>query len=396
MILLTVWSTGIIVALPWMRVVYSRAYGGKKMAHANPGRIALLSLIPCLAVTTLSFANIDYEVVIHKIDKEGLAEPIGTIKIEKHRDGALIKPDLEGLTPGLHGFHLHQNPECGPTTDEKLTVGGAAGGHYDPDNSGSHLGPYGDGHLGDLPALYVDQDGKATQVELAPRLNVADFVGHALVIHQGGDNYSDEPEPLGGGGARIACGVVPLLLVPTVFGVTAAQQEDQAADTGQDPVRIEMNLVTPEGEGKRIGTIRITERAKGLLLEPQLEGLSPGLHGFHIHENSNCGSEMDEDKAEVAPKAVPAGQADDHWDPGLTAAHFGPYGHGHLGDLPNLYVDEKGVAEHPVYAPRVTLDDVTQGALIIHAKHDNYSDQPEKNGGSGDPVACGTSSTSIP
>jgi Cu-Zn family superoxide dismutase len=42
----------------------------------------------------------------------------------------------------------------------------------------------------------------------APRLKVADAEGRALMIHAGGDNYSDQPKPLGGGGARIACGVV--------------------------------------------------------------------------------------------------------------------------------------------------------------------------------------------
>ena len=36
-----------------------------------------------------------------------------------------------------------------------------------------------------------------------------DVSGRALMIHEGGDNYADEPKPLGGGGARIACGVIP-------------------------------------------------------------------------------------------------------------------------------------------------------------------------------------------
>jgi len=42
---------------------------------------------------------------------------------------------------------------------------------------------------------------------LAPRLKMTDVKGHALMVHAGGDNYSDNPEKLGGGGARIACGV---------------------------------------------------------------------------------------------------------------------------------------------------------------------------------------------
>jgi Cu-Zn family superoxide dismutase len=42
----------------------------------------------------------------------------------------------------------------------------------------------------------------------APRLSTDDLKGRAIVIHSGGDNYSDTPRPLGGGGARVACGVV--------------------------------------------------------------------------------------------------------------------------------------------------------------------------------------------
>ena len=68
--------------------------------------------------------------------------------------------------------------------------------------------PWGDGHLGDLPALYVDAGGQATMSVLAPRLKLADVAGRALMVHAGGDNHADHPAPLGGGGARLACGVI--------------------------------------------------------------------------------------------------------------------------------------------------------------------------------------------
>ncbi len=88
------------------------------------------------------------------------------------------------------------------------THANGAGAHLDPAHTGIHAGPYGNGHLGDLPVLIVDADGKATLPLLSPRLKVADVSGHALMIHAGGDNYHDTPKPLGGGGARIACGVI--------------------------------------------------------------------------------------------------------------------------------------------------------------------------------------------
>jgi len=90
-----------------------------------------------------------------------------------------------------------------------MTAGMAAGGHFDPANTKKHLGPDAmGGHKGDLPVLKVAADGTATGLLLAPHLKLADLAGHALMIHAGGDNYADQPKPLGGGGARIACGVI--------------------------------------------------------------------------------------------------------------------------------------------------------------------------------------------
>jgi hypothetical protein len=53
----------------------------------------------------------------------------------------------------------------------------------------------------------VDASGEATKAVVVPHLTVADVKGCSIMIHAGGDNYSDQPAPLGGGGARIACGV---------------------------------------------------------------------------------------------------------------------------------------------------------------------------------------------
>lgn len=145
---------------------------------------------------------------MHRVSADGVGESIGTITAEKTSWGVKLTPDLKGLETGMHGFHLHQNPSCEPAEKDGETIAAAAaGGHFDPDDSGTHQGPYGEGHLGDLPLLTVDAQGTSTTPVLAPRLSLDDLAGHALVIHAGGDNYSDEPH-LGGGGARVACGVI--------------------------------------------------------------------------------------------------------------------------------------------------------------------------------------------
>ena len=140
----------------------------------------------------------------------GAERAAGTVSITQTPYGALLTPDLKGLPAGTHGFHLHDKPSCDATvTDGKPTPAGAAGGHWDPAKTAAHKGPYdATGHKGDLPAIYVGADGTATYPVLAPRLKAEEFKGHALMVHVGGDNHSDHPEKLGGGGARMACGVV--------------------------------------------------------------------------------------------------------------------------------------------------------------------------------------------
>jgi Cu-Zn family superoxide dismutase len=149
-------------------------------------------------------------VSLNLITPEGAGAPIGTIELEDSGDGLILKPNLKGLPPGEHGFHLHVNPSCAPgEQDGKMAAGIGAGGHFDPHETHRHLGPdAAGGHQGDLPVLKVADDGSASGTLMAPHLKVADMIGRALMIHAGGDNYADQPKPLGGGGARIACGVV--------------------------------------------------------------------------------------------------------------------------------------------------------------------------------------------
>ena len=154
-------------------------------------------------------AQADISVQVSTVDENGVGKTIGQVMISDTPYGAVFSPSLTGLSPGLHGFHVHENPSCDPKEKNgKMVPGLAAGGHYDPAASKHHGLPWGDGHLGDLPALFVDAMGNANNPVLAPRLKMADVQGRSLMIHAGGDNHSDHPAALGGGGARMACGVI--------------------------------------------------------------------------------------------------------------------------------------------------------------------------------------------
>jgi Cu-Zn family superoxide dismutase len=169
-------------------------------------KIQLIAAIGLLACTA---AQAQVQVHLQLAEEAGSAQPIGTVTISESAYGLVFTPALTNLPPGLHGFHLHENASCeAGTKDGKLVPALAAGGHYDPAATAHHGAPWGPGHLGDLPALYVDASGRATTPVLAPRLKLADLSGRSLMVHAGADNHGDHPLPLGGGGARIACGVV--------------------------------------------------------------------------------------------------------------------------------------------------------------------------------------------
>ena len=175
-------------------------------------RIALGLLAGCAAAGAAGAqAQEPLVATMNLISAEGVGQAIGEVRVTATDNGAMFRGELTGLPEGEHGFHVHQNGDCGPGPNDEgqVVAGGAAGGHWDPEDTEIHRGPEGDGHLGDLPAIVVNPDGTANIAAQALRItDASQLQGKALMIHAGGDNYSDEPEQLGGGGGRVACGVV--------------------------------------------------------------------------------------------------------------------------------------------------------------------------------------------
>ncbi len=130
---------------------------------------------------------------------------MGTVTLEQGPNGVLVSADVGGLTPGPHGFHIHDVGACTPDFS-------AAGGHYAPSGHG-HGFMYGDDqHAGDLPNLYAASDGTARADVFTNKITLAadadttvfDDDGSAIIIHAQPDSYGAEP----GAGDRVACGVI--------------------------------------------------------------------------------------------------------------------------------------------------------------------------------------------
>ncbi len=162
-----------------------------------------------LSTTSGVFAE-TVTVTLHPVPDTGQSASIGQVTFEDTAHGLLVRPDLSGLNPGPAGAHIHERPNCGSLEkDGHLLPAGAAGGHFDPEGTGVHAGPYGDGHLGDLPNLFVEGDGRVQIPVLAPRLRVSDIRQRSLIVHGGVDRYRDHAaHHHGKGGGRMFCGII--------------------------------------------------------------------------------------------------------------------------------------------------------------------------------------------
>jgi Cu-Zn family superoxide dismutase len=136
---------------------------------------------------------------------------IGTARFTEDATGVVhLTVHVRGISPGLHGLHLHTIGACVAGTTPAFS---SAGAHYSPvAKEHGHDNPAGF-HAGDLPNVTVNDAGvghlnvKLEQFRLA---DLADADGTALVLHANEDDRRTNTGPLGPGnsGARIACGVV--------------------------------------------------------------------------------------------------------------------------------------------------------------------------------------------
>jgi len=127
----------------------------------------------------------------------------GIVTFTKVEGGIKIVADIEGLTPGKHGFHIHQFGDC------SRPDGKSAGGHFNPDGN-PHAGPdAAKRHVGDLGNLEAGEDGKAHYERVDTVISFSgahNIIGRGVIIHAGEDDLTSQPT--GAAGARVACGVI--------------------------------------------------------------------------------------------------------------------------------------------------------------------------------------------
>lgn len=127
----------------------------------------------------------------------------GTVQFIRQGDGVRVVAEISGLTPGEHGFHIHEHGDC------SAMDGTSAGGHFNPDGQPHGSPDAAQHHRGDLGNLTADGSGiaKMDRVFEFLKLNGTEsIVGRGLIIHADADDLTTQPT--GNAGARVACGVI--------------------------------------------------------------------------------------------------------------------------------------------------------------------------------------------
>jgi Cu-Zn family superoxide dismutase len=133
------------------------------------------------------------------------------------------------------------------------------------------------------------------------------------------------------------------------------------------------------------GVVTFSSRGDKLFVDARVSGLTPGEHGFHVHEVGDC-------------SAADATSAKGHFNPaGKSHGHHGG-AERHAGDMPNLRADASGSASYAGELSMLSLGGDANGivgrSVVIHADPDDYKSQPAGN--SGKRVACGVIRASAP
>jgi superoxide dismutase, Cu-Zn family len=127
----------------------------------------------------------------------------GTVTFTEVPDGVRVQANITGLTPGKHGFHVHEFGDC------SAPDGTSAGGHFNPTHETHGAPDSSHRHVGDMGNLEADRSGMAkldyVDHDMALK-GEKSVIGHAVIVHEKADDLKSQPT--GNAGGRVACGVI--------------------------------------------------------------------------------------------------------------------------------------------------------------------------------------------
>jgi Cu-Zn family superoxide dismutase len=128
----------------------------------------------------------------------------GTVTFTEVADDVQVQATITGLTPGNHGFHVHELGDC------SAADASSAGAHFNPTKQ-PHAGPDATArHVGDMGNVKADASGMAKLDYVDHHISLTNdersVIGRSVIVHEKADDLKSQPA--GDAGARIACGVI--------------------------------------------------------------------------------------------------------------------------------------------------------------------------------------------
>jgi len=270
----------------------------------------------------------------------------GAVTFTEVEGGVRVFGDFTGLTPGDHGFHVHEHGDC--SAPDAMS----AGGHFNPHGHDHGLPGSPERHAGDFGNVTAGEDGRAHYDRVFPGLAIDGehgVLGRGLIVHADPDDGS---QPLGDAGPRVACAVITR--------ATEAIAE-----------------VRPTEGHQAAGTVVFVATPEGTRVVVRLSGVPEGPHGFHVHHYGDCSD----------PDAMSAG------------GHFNPKGvdHGipgeshelHIGDMGNVVAAADDTVSVDLVFDHLPLDgpySIIGRSVIVHVDPD---DGGQPLGNAGPRIGCG-------
>ena len=165
-------------------------------------RWLFLSTAGALAASAMTVAHA--QSAVSRLEPTKGNATAGSVTFTQKGDKVVVEAKVSGLTPGGHGFHIHEKGDCSSGD------GMSAGGHFNPTGKPHGNPSVPDHHTGDMMMLVADASGNVSlSMELGAMTigsGATDIVGKAVIVHKDPDDYTTQPT--GNSGARVACGVI--------------------------------------------------------------------------------------------------------------------------------------------------------------------------------------------
>ena len=160
-----------------------------------------VSLVALSVLTAFAQAE-DITKATAKLESKSGSKVTGTVTFTKMGDQVMVMAEIEGLTPGKHGFHIHEKGDC------SAADAASAGGHFNPTHQHHGSPDSAERHVGDLGNIEADASGKA-HLHWMGKMDLSgpnSVIGKSVVVHGKEDDLKSDPA--GNAGPRVACGVI--------------------------------------------------------------------------------------------------------------------------------------------------------------------------------------------